>query len=57
MKNKIAVVVVTYNRKECLKEQMVNILTEQFLLVDAYYIVDNNSKDGTAEMVSASTIL
>lgn len=52
MENKEAVcaVVVTYNRKELLIECL-DALCKQTRLVDAMYIIDNFSNDGTAELL------
>lgn len=46
-------IVVTYNRKECLKKQIYNILEKQEFTPDAYYIIDNNSVDGTNELIDS----
>lgn len=50
---KTCAIVVTYNRKECLKKQIYNILDKQNFIPDAYYIIDNDSTDGTNEMMEA----
>jgi len=47
---KIASVVVTYNRKDLLKKN-ISCLLEQTTKLDAIYIVDNASNDGTDEVV------
>ena len=47
---KIASVVVTYNRKDLLKKN-ISCLLEQTTRLDAIYIVDNASNDGTDEIV------
>jgi GT2 family glycosyltransferase len=44
--NKIAAVVVTYNRKECLAECL-NAIRQQSMIPDVIYVVDNHSTDGT----------
>lgn len=44
---KICAVVVTYNRKELLEKQIIEILHNQELKIDAYYVIDNCSTDGT----------
>jgi rhamnopyranosyl-N-acetylglucosaminyl-diphospho-decaprenol beta-1,3/1,4-galactofuranosyltransferase len=49
-KEKIAAVVVTYNRKELLQECL-NSLLKQTKLPDSIIIMDNNSTDGTEEML------
>ena len=46
----IAVIVVTYNRKELLK-RCLNALFQQEYLPAAIYIIDNNSCDGTNLML------
>jgi GT2 family glycosyltransferase len=45
--NKIAAVVVTYNRKDCLINCL-NAIRLQTLPPDIMYIIDNHSTDGTA---------
>ncbi|HCD7968036.1 TPA: glycosyltransferase family 2 protein [Citrobacter amalonaticus] len=50
MNNKIVVIVVTFNRKELLKK-VLNSLFNQSLKIDRIIVVDNNSNDGTEEMV------
>lgn len=47
-KNKIAAVIVTYNRKQLLGECIDGLLNQTYPL-DAIYIIDNASTDGTAE--------
>lgn len=49
-KDKVCAVVVTYNRKELLAECL-NALCSQTKQLDAIYIVDNFSNDGTPEML------
>lgn len=53
LKNKIAAVVVTYNRKELLK-QCISCLLDQEWICDIL-IVDNASSDGTGELVERMT--
>lgn len=48
---KICAVVVTYNRKELLEKQIIEILHNQELKIDAYYVIDNCSTDGTRSLV------
>jgi rhamnopyranosyl-N-acetylglucosaminyl-diphospho-decaprenol beta-1,3/1,4-galactofuranosyltransferase len=50
MKDRIATVVVTYNRKELLIKSLESI-RKQTLKPDAIYIIDNLSTDGTVEML------
>lgn len=47
-KERIAAIVVTYNRKHLLGECL-QILLNQICPIDAVYIIDNDSTDGTAE--------
>lgn len=47
----IAAVVVTYNRKELLFKQIFEVVENQTFKVDEYYIIDNNSTDGTEDSV------
>lgn len=49
--NKYAEVIVTYNRKKLLKENIEALLNQTFKDHDIL-IVDNNSNDGTKEMVA-----
>ena len=49
---KICAIVVTYNRKELLEKQILEVMFKQQLKVDAYYIVDNCSTDSTCEIVN-----
>jgi GT2 family glycosyltransferase len=49
---KIAAVVVTYNRKNLLKECLTSLINQSFKL-DLIIVIDNNSSDGTAEMIGA----
>ena len=49
--NKYAVIVVTYNRKELLYENICSLLNQTFREFDLY-IIDNNSTDGTEKMVA-----
>jgi hypothetical protein len=44
--NKIAAVVVTYNRKKCLAECL-SAIRRQSMIPDIIYVVDNHSTDGT----------
>lgn len=55
-RNKIAAVVVTYNRKELLIKCM-NALLKQSLALDALFIVDNKSTDGTPELLLANKLI
>jgi rhamnopyranosyl-N-acetylglucosaminyl-diphospho-decaprenol beta-1,3/1,4-galactofuranosyltransferase len=48
----VAAVVVTYNRKELLRQCLGGILA-QTRPVDAIYVVDNASTDGTDQMIAA----
>ena len=48
---KICAIVVTYNRKELLEKQIVEIMFNQQLKIDAYYVVDNCCTDNTVEIV------
>ena len=48
---KICAVVVTYNRKELLEKQIIEILYNQELKIDAYYVIDNCSTDGTGRFI------
>lgn len=52
---KIAILVVTYNRKELLLEN-INALLHQTLKGSTIFIIDNNSTDGTKEMIKALDI-
>ncbi len=47
-REKTAAVVVTYNRKELLVECLLSLLKQSYSL-DAIYIIDNNSADGTLD--------
>ena len=47
----VAAVVVTYNRKDYLERLLPSLLASQRPL-DAIYVVDNNSTDGTAAIAS-----
>jgi GT2 family glycosyltransferase len=49
--NKIAAVVVTYNRKKCLAECL-NAIRRQSMIPDIIYVVDNHSTDGTRTWMS-----
>jgi rhamnopyranosyl-N-acetylglucosaminyl-diphospho-decaprenol beta-1,3/1,4-galactofuranosyltransferase len=49
--HKIAAVVVTYNRKDCLMECL-DAIEQQTLPPDIIYVVDNHSTDGTFEILS-----
>ena len=55
-KNTIAAVVVTYNRKELLVE-CINALLKQTHKLDAIYIIDNASNDGTKEYLKEKKLL
>jgi GT2 family glycosyltransferase len=46
--NKIAAVIVTYNRKECLAKCL-DAIRRQSMFPDVIYVVDNHSTDGTAK--------
>ena len=48
---KTAAVVVTYNRRKLLFEQIEDVVCHQSYKVDRYYIIDNNSSDDTEECV------
>jgi GT2 family glycosyltransferase len=48
--NKIAAVIVTYNRKECLAKCL-DAIRRQNMPPDVIYVVDNHSTDGTAEQL------
>jgi GT2 family glycosyltransferase len=54
--NKIAAIVVTYNRKDCLANCL-DAIRRQTLPPDTVYIVDNHSASDTAEMLLANTII
>lgn len=49
--NKIAAIVVTYNRKELLKECIQSLLNQSMKEFDIF-IIDNNSNDGTKEYIN-----
>lgn len=49
-KKKICVLIVTYNRKDLLKNLLESLL-EQTYKIDGIIVVDNNSEDGTNEML------
>lgn len=51
-KNKIIAVVVTYNRKELLKENIDALLGQSYSDFDIL-IIDNNSNDGTADLIKS----
>ena len=55
-KKTIVAVVVTYNRKELLMEN-INAILSQDLLVDNIVLIDNNSTDGTRELLMEKGIL
>lgn len=55
-KNKIAAVVVTYNRKEELLKNITAVLN-QTLKIDKYYIIDNHGNDGTKEYLIENKVL
>ena len=48
---KICAIVVTYNRGELLEKQIKEVLFNQELKVDSYYIIDNCSSDNTYQIV------
>lgn len=50
---RVCAVVVTYNRKELLENQIIEVLNNQKMKLDGYYIIDNCSTDDTASMVRA----
>ncbi|MCX7697952.1 MAG: glycosyltransferase [Candidatus Goldbacteria bacterium] len=50
-KEKIAVIVVTYNRKELLR-RCINAILKQTYKVDKIIVIDNASTDGTEEMMT-----
>lgn len=52
IKEKVATVTVTYNRKELLKKN-IKAITEQNYEIDCIIIVDNNSTDGTKEEIES----
>ena len=53
--NSIAAVVVTFNRKALLSQQVSSVVEDQTLKVDEYYIIDNNSNDGTEDYINSIT--
>ena len=55
-KKKIAIVIVTFNRKEELR-RCLHALFQQEYLPAAIYIVDNNSSDGTGQMLKDEALL
>lgn len=48
---RICAIVVTYNRKELLEKQIREVLYNQKLKIDAYYVIDNCSIDDTVSTV------
>lgn len=54
MENKIAAVVVTYNRKQLLEESIQSLLKQTYQGLDIL-VIDNASTDGTEELVSQFT--
>ncbi|MFW6282701.1 MAG: glycosyltransferase family 2 protein [Minisyncoccales bacterium] len=50
-KQKIAAVIVTYNRKDLLRECLSSLLNQNFSLA-SIIVIDNNSNDGTRNMIS-----
>ena len=50
---RVAAVIVTFNRKELLSQNL-QMLQKQTLLPDMIYIIDNHSTDGTAEHLQAN---
>lgn len=55
-KEKVAAVIVTYNRKELLKECLAGILN-QSRSIDAVFLIDNASTDGTPEFLEKEGFL
>ncbi|WP_413305712.1 glycosyltransferase family 2 protein [Bacillus sp. 1P10SD] len=53
MSNRIAAIVVTFNRKECLQNCLISLL-EQTKKVDRIFIIDNASTDGTENFVKST---
>lgn len=53
---KVAVVIVTYNRKDCLRKCL-KALFIQSLKPVAIYVIDNNSNDGTYQMLNDEGLL
>lgn len=54
MDNTVAAVIVTYNRKQLLKECLSNLLRQSYSNLDVL-VVDNDSTDGTTELVHRFT--
>lgn len=54
--NKITAVIVTYNRKELLIK-CINALLKQSRALDAIFIIDNKSTDGTPELLLANNFI
>lgn len=57
MTNKVCVLVVTYNRKEYLRNLIVNGLWKQTYPIETVVIFDNHSTDGTAEMLKGMGLI
>ena len=57
MDKRVCVLIVTYNRKEYLKNLIENGLMKQTHLIDEIIIFDNCSSDGTAEILLKSNII
>jgi glycosyltransferase involved in cell wall biosynthesis len=51
----ISVIICTYNRADLLPEAIENVLAQEGIAADAFelVVVDNNSNDGTREVVTA----
>ena len=56
MNDQIAAVLVTYNRKALLKD-CIDAVVGQTLLPDAIIIIDNNSMDGTQDMLLQENLI
>ena len=52
LSSKINIVIVTYNNKSILKRTLPGIVSEAFTVNAGIIIVDNNSRDGTAQWIS-----
>ncbi|MBS5937914.1 glycosyltransferase [Clostridium sp.] len=53
---KVAAAVVTYNRKHELLKNIKSILDQSYI-VDKYFIIDNNSSDGTRDLLEENKLL